>query len=113
MNPYSIAELVTDLSLAAQLKVGMQLDRAQTRKLLKQISQMNSDVAGCAIMQAQLQAMLEKKGWKTIIITAQSPDALRRFGVSIGYGFGSEPTTKLSAMQKEQNRLFKGRRYHS
>ena len=93
------------VKLASRLKVGMKLDRAQTNRLLKTLENLESEVAGCAIMQAQLRDVLARKDWLVISITANAA-TVREFGVNIGIVQAKTVKTKtrLSPMQKWQKR---------
>jgi hypothetical protein len=93
------------VELASRLKVGMQLDRAQTNRLLKTLENLKSEVVGCAIMQAQLRGVLARKDWLVIGITANAA-TVRTVGVNIGIVQAKTVKTKtrLSPMQKWQQR---------
>jgi hypothetical protein len=73
----------TPQSLTASLVRGAKLDRATTRKLLRTLEKMESEVPGCIIMQAQLKSVLARRDWRVITITAD-PNTVRQTGVSIG-----------------------------
>ena len=92
------------VELASRLKVGMQLARAATNKLLRHLEKMESEVAGCSIMQAQLRGVLARKDWLLISITANAA-TVRTVGVNIGIVQAKTVKTKtrLSPMQKWQH----------
>ena len=91
------------VELAMQLKRGMVLDRPNTNKLLRLLENLESEVIGCAVMQAQLRAILAQKDWVKIGITAD-PSTIRTTGVNIGVVEAKYVKTKTrqSPMQKWQ-----------
>jgi hypothetical protein len=93
------------VELASRLKVGIQLDRAQTNRLLKTLENLESEVAGCSIMQAQLRGALSRKDWLLISITANAA-TVHTVGVNIGIVQAKTMKTKtrMSPMQKWQQR---------
>lgn len=93
------------LDLATNLKAGMLLDRAETRRLLNKLTRLESEVPGCAIMCAQLRHALARKDWLRISIEAD-PATVRTSGVNIGIVEvkATKTKTRLSPMQKWQQR---------
>lgn len=92
------------VELFSRLKLGMILDRSETNRLLRSLENLDSTVAGCLVMQAQLRGILKRKDWLLISIKAD-PDTIRTTGVSIGIHqpkAGKQP--KLSPQQKWQQR---------
>ena len=109
----SLSRLCSEaVALSARLKIGMQLDRAETNRLLRTLENLASNVAGCTVMQAQLRSILARKDWLLISVSAASPEATRMTGVQIGIIQGKTPKlrTRQSPMQKWQQRNGLGRR---
>lgn len=93
------------IELANVLSGGMVLDRPAVNKLLRKLATLDSGVSGCATMQAQLRAMLARKDWLRISISANAA-TVRTLGISIGI-VESKPTPArrgLTPMQKWQRR---------
>lgn len=79
----SVSGKVASAALAVALEQGVKLDRTATRHLLKMLKKLDSDVAGCAVMQAQLRTVLARRDW-TVISLQVNPATVRETGVSVG-----------------------------
>jgi hypothetical protein len=99
------------VEISARLSAGLQLNRAETNRLLNTLENLNSSVAGCEIMQAQLRAVLARKDWLVISIEANAA-TVRTLGVNIGIvALKPQPIkSRLSPMQKYQRQHGLGRR---
>jgi hypothetical protein len=93
------------VELASLLTAGMLLDRAATKRLLRQLTALQSDVPGCAVMIAQLRGVLARTDWVRISIVAD-PRTIRTAGVNIGIAEAQPAKLKtgLTPMQKWQRR---------
>ena len=93
-------------------RFGVQLDRAATNKLLRELEKIDSTATGYRIMLAQLRDVLKRKDWLLIDIAAETA-SLRKFGVSLGIIQAKIPKIKSprpSPLQKWQQRNFLNRR---
>jgi len=102
-------ELITTsqaVQLSGHIQTGLILDRAQVKKLLRQLEKFGAEVVGGDMIQAQLRGILDRRDWITISIAAASPASARAGGVHIGIVRSkSVPTkTRLSPMQKWQRK---------
>lgn len=106
----NLTQFITDLSHADQLRmerlrVGMILDRAETRALLRQLETLESSQPGFKIFVAQLQAMLERSDWVRLSVSSSSADSLRRFGATVAvieYRLKPRAKARLSPLQRWQ-----------
>lgn len=107
-----LTQMFSGSNLAHQLKIGMRLDREETRRLIRSLEQLDSADPGLVIMYSQLRAMLVKKDWLRIHISATDIQALKLTGVSIGVLESKleKRSTRLSPMQKWQRKNGLGRR---
>ncbi len=83
----TVSGKVASAALSVALEQGVKLDRTATRHLLKMLKKLDSDVVGCAVMQAQLRTVLARRDW-TVISLQVDPATVRETGVSIGIAEG-------------------------
>ena len=94
------------VQLSGHIQTGLILDRAQVKKLLRQLEKFGAEIIGGEKIQSQLRGILDRRDWITISIAAVSAVDVRMGGVNIGIvQFKSVPTkTRLSPMQKWQRK---------
>jgi hypothetical protein len=81
-NPFDVA-VVGKLDVQTVLGLGLVLDRKETNRLLKHVAAVDSDLPGHRCMVAQLEAVLGRRDWITIQVSAPSAESLKTIGVTI------------------------------
>jgi hypothetical protein len=96
------------VGLLNRVQTGLRLNRAQTKMLLREIVKMLPPLVKRAVMESQLRAILARRDWLLISVSAENT-----IGLQIGIVQAKElkiKQSKLSPMQKYQQRHGLGRR---
>lgn len=111
---FAVATIRGDLSAMPFIRGAMILDRRQARQLLRDWSKLKDcDAPGWFATIKSLAAVLARRDWELISISAKDADTLRNFGATVGiaeFKTGKLPKARLTPIQKYNQQRGIGRR---